>query len=98
MLTKAQVIHMRKTGFLAALGLVMAAALTACGGGSDAFNTPGTTTPTPANTPATIAATASSPTLQSDGSVPVEIQAFVRNASNQFVSGTVVRAAWPRPR
>ena len=93
MLTKAQVNHMRKTGFLAALGLVMAAALTACGGGSDAFNTPGTTTPTPANTPATIAATASSPTLQSDGSVPVEIQAFVRNASNQFVSGTVVNFA-----
>jgi hypothetical protein len=93
MLTKVQVKHMRKTGLLAALGLVMAAALTACGGGGDAFATPGTTTPTPANTPTTISATASSPTLQSDGSVPVEIQAFVRNAANQFVAGTVVNFA-----
>lgn len=38
----------------------------------------------------TITATSSSPTLQSDGSTPVQIRAYIRNPSNQLVSGVPV--------
>jgi hypothetical protein len=40
-----------------------------------------------------LSATTSTPSLQSDGSVPAEIRVYVRNASNQFVSGIAVNFA-----
>jgi Bacterial Ig-like domain (group 1) len=77
---------MRKQGIFTAL---MALALTACGGGDDAFQGgPGPGGPAPAV--ATVTLVTSSPTISSDGSLPATISAFVRNSSNQFMTGVPV--------
>lgn len=76
---------MRKQGLISAL---LALALTACGGGEDAFvGGPGGG---PAPPVATVTLLTSSPTIPSDGLVPAEITAFVRNSSNQFMTGVPV--------
>ncbi len=75
------------------LSLLAAAVLGACGGGGgdNAFQAPVPPSTTPAApVVAAVTATASSPTLQSDGGVPVEIRAYVRNASNQYMADVPV--------
>src|SRR5689334_20544246 len=81
--------NMRKTGILSAL---IALALTACGGADDSFvggtGTGGTNQP-----PVTVGSVTlitSSPTVASDGSVPAQISAFVRDASNKFMKDVPV--------
>lgn len=92
-----QVIHMRKTGLLAALSLVMAVALAGCGGGSDqggAFQSPtgggtgGTTTPVV--TPASLVLTASATSIPSDGSIPATVTALVRDSSNVVLKNVAI--------
>ena len=79
---------MRKTGILSAL---LALALTACGGGDDSFvGGTGGQTPGPVVTVGSLTLITSSPTVASDGSVPAQISAFVRDASNKFMSGVPV--------
>lgn len=81
---------MRKTGILSAL---IALALTACGGGDDSFvgGTGGTGgTNTPPVTVGSLTLVTSSPTVASDGSVPAQISAFVRDSSNKFMKGVAV--------
>jgi len=79
-------INMRKTGILSAL---LALALTACGGADDSFvggtGGGGTTAGVGSLTLIT-----SSPVVASDGSVPAQISAFVRDSSNKFMSGVPV--------
>lgn len=82
---------MRKSGFLAAL---LAVALAACGGGDDAaFQQPSTPTNPVVTQVASLSVTASSPTLPSDNSAPVDIKVYARNANNQFMSGVPVTIA-----
>ncbi len=77
---------MRKQGILVAL---LALALTACGGDEDAFQG-GSGGGAAAAQVASITLIASSPTIASDGALPAEISGFVRNASNQFMTGVPV--------
>jgi phage-related protein len=78
--------NMRKHGILSALALL---ALAACGGSEDAFQGGG-----PGGGPAaavsSITLLTSAPTMSSDGAVPAEISAFVRNTNNQFMTGVPV--------
>jgi Bacterial Ig-like domain (group 1) len=77
---------MRKTGILSAL---LALALTACGGADDSFV--GGTGSTGTNTTVgTLTLITSSPTVPSDGSVPAQISAFVRDSSNKFLKDVPV--------
>src|SRR5689334_1385575 len=86
---------MRKL-FSRALVLAGMLALAACGGGEHAFEQPGAgsgpTGPTNPTGPivSSVTVVASTPSLQSNGSTPVDISAFVRDASNQFVSAQAV--------
>jgi hypothetical protein len=75
---------MRKHGFLPAL---LALALAACGGGENAFQGGAGGA---ASSVATITLLTSSPTITSDGLIPAEISAFVRNSGNQFVNSVPV--------
>jgi hypothetical protein len=75
--------NMRKHGFLSAL---MVLVLAACGG-EDAFQGGGGG---PDASVASITLLTSSPTISSDGILPAEITAFVRNSSNQFVTDAPV--------
>jgi hypothetical protein len=72
------------------LSAVLALALAGCGG-EDAF-TGGTggTGGTGANAVESITLVTGSPTLSSDGVLPAEITAYVRNASNQFINNVPV--------
>ena len=72
---------MRKTGILSAL---LALALTACGGADDSF-VGGTGSTATSNKVGTLTLITSSPTVPSDGSVPAQISAFVRDSSNKFL-------------
>jgi hypothetical protein len=72
-------------------------ALVACGGSSDGskFETPGTPGggnggPQTGPTVSSVIVVASTPSLPSNGSTPVEISAFVRDSSNQFMEGETV--------
>lgn len=83
---------MRKSGFLTAL---IALALTACGGGSDdAFQDPGNVGgPGAAAAAASLVVTSSAASIPADGSVPAEIRALVRDATNVVVRNVPVTFA-----
>jgi Bacterial Ig-like domain (group 1) len=73
--------------------MLLALALTACGGGSDdAFQggTGGTGGSGTAPVVAAVTAITSTSTVPSDGANPAEISVFVRNANNQFMAGVPV--------
>ena len=83
---------MRKSAFLLSL---VATLFVACGSDTgpedDAFRPP--PSGSGGGTAATVSSlelVTSSPTLASDGATPVEITAFVRNASNQFMADVPV--------
>jgi hypothetical protein len=78
-----RITNMRKNGFLSALVVL---ALTACGG-EDAFQGGPGGTGAPV---ASLTLLTSSPTIASDGALPAEITAFVRNSSNQFMENVPV--------
>ncbi len=86
---------MRMNQLVAPFALLMAAALTACGGGGDSGGAfqggsgSGSNT-TPANTVAAVTVTASTPSLASANNTPVEIRAYVRNANNQYITNVPV--------
>jgi Bacterial Ig-like domain (group 1) len=82
-----RITNMRKHGFLTAL---LALALTACGGGDDAFQGGAGGGGGPGPAVATVTLITSSPTISSDGALPATISAFVRNASNQFMTNVPV--------
>ena len=85
---------MRKTRLLALIGLVLATALTACGGGGgDAFQSPstgGSGTSSTANAVVALTLTASSQSVPVDGSGSATITATALNAANATVSGVAV--------
>ena len=64
----------------------------ACGGGGDSkFGTPPVVTPPPTGpVVSNVTVVASTPSLPSNGATPVQLSAFVRDASNQFVSAQAV--------
>jgi hypothetical protein len=80
---------MRKHGLISAL---LALALTACGGGEDAFlgGGPGGGGPGPAAVPASLTVTASSASIPADGSVYAEISALVRDSTNVVIANVPV--------
>lgn len=82
-----RITNMRKHGILTAL---LALALAACGGGDDDAFVGGGGGGGPAAAVASITLITSSPTIASDGAVPAQISAFVRNASNQFMTSVPV--------
>ena len=82
---------MRKSAFLLSL---LATALVACGGDTgpedDAFRPPPTGSGGSAATVSSLSLVTSSPTIPSDGATSVDITAFVRDASNQFMANVPV--------
>jgi Bacterial Ig-like domain (group 1) len=75
--------------FTAALLCLFVALATGCGGQDDAFTTP-PITDQPGAALATLALLTSSPQLPSDGALPVNLTAQVKDASNNLVSDVAV--------